>query len=271
MKTKGLIYREKWQDMKFNKLFIGFKHFISASEVECAQQCAEIIIQQLPDPIHVLDLGAGDGIVSLGFLEALSRSRQVSSYMATDFSTELVKILRSKKKDFKRYTEDIRFGWEDATTFIPSTRPHLIVAFNSWYGIPFREIPRYLSLLEPGGILAILLNSRDSITLDLTVQFKEPMYSVDDLVEWLNSTKLFYTRHKVVSQHLQRSDFLRNITLNPEGEVFFRYLLRRIDGSLEDIVPYLYLKPELYFKIPQELIVLEKQSINLTTQNIYKN
>lgn len=262
MKTRSLAYREKWQDPEFNKLFIGFKQFILASEIEAARQCAEIISQQLPDQIQVLDVGAGDGLVSLAFLETLSRHRKISGYIATDISQELVKLLKSKREDFKRYSESVNFLWADATDFRPIISPHLIVAFNSWYGISFQQIQRYLSFLEPGGSLAILLNSKDAITIDLTIEFVESMYSAEDLIEWLNENNVSYTHHQIISQRLQRSDFLSNVTINPKGELFFRYLLRRVKGSLEDIVTYLYQKPELYFKIPQEWIVLKKQSID---------
>jgi len=274
MKTKGLVYREKWQDLGFNKLFIGFKHFISSSEVECAQQCAEIIAQQLPDPIHVLDVGAGDGTVSLAFLEALSQSRQVSSYTAIDISKELVKMLNSKKEAFKRYSENIRFSQEDATTFIPARRPHLIVAFSSWFGMPIQEISRYLSLLEPGGMLAITLSSKASITIDLTIEYVEPMRSSEEVTEWLEAQEIYYVKYKIVSRDLERSNFLSGKNTHPEAETFFRYLLRRPLGAIGYIVPYLDQKPDLYFKTPKDLIILKEQELESfasTTLSIVKH
>jgi SAM-dependent methyltransferase len=261
MKTKSLVYREKWQDPEFNKLFIGFKEFISASEKECAGQCAEIIAQHLPEQIRVLDLGAGDGTVSLPFLEMLSRHRQISSYTAIDISAELVKILNSKMADFKKYSNEVHFQYADATQFIPATRPHLIVAFSSWFGLPLSEISRYLSLLEPGGTLAITLSSKASITIDLTIQFVEPMRSSEDIIEWLEANKLPYTQHQIVSRRLERTDFVNGKDTQPKAETFFRYLLRRPKGSIGYVVPHLQRKPDLYFKTPKDLVILKTQPL----------
>jgi SAM-dependent methyltransferase len=253
-------YKEKWQDPKFNDLFIGFKQFIATSEEKCAGQCAEIISQQLPNQIQVLDLGAGDGTVSLAFLETLSKYRQVSGYTAIDVSEELVKILNSKKKRFEQYSTDTYFLQADGTTFIPSIRPNLIVAFSSWFGIPLPEISRYLSILEPGGILAITLSSKASITIDLTIQFVEPMRSSEDIIEWLEVQKINYTKHEIISPCLERQDFINGKDTNPKAETFFRYLLREPENNINYIVPYLHTKSDLYFKTPKDLLLIEKQN-----------
>lgn len=260
MKTRSLIYREKWQDPIFNKLFIGFKQFMSASEVDAAGQCAEIIAPQLPDQIHVLDLGAGDGTVSLAFLEALSRHKQILSCTAVDISKELVEILNSKKEIFERYAENVYLLQEDATTFVPPTQPHLIVAFSSWFGIPIPEISRYLSLLESGGLLAIALSSKESITIDLTIRYVESMRSSEEIMVWLESNKIYYNQYKIISRLLERHHYVNDIATNPEAETFFRYLLRRPTGAIEDIVPYLHQQPDHYFKTPKDLILLKKQA-----------
>lgn len=256
--TETLKYKAKWQDSEFNKLFIGFKAYILSSEEACARQCAEIIAPQLPDrDVRVLELGAGDGLVSLAFLEVLRSYRRIAGYTAIDISPELVMTLESRVKDFKKYADEVGIECADAAHFVPAHQPHLIVAFNSWYGIQTHTAQRYLSLLAPAGLLAIVLSSRDSITIDLTTEFIEPMYASEDLYEWLKDAGISLVQHeKIVSQHLQKSSFLQGESLNPKGEIFFRYLLRRPEGSLDDIIPYLLQKPELYFKVPQDLMIL---------------
>lgn len=259
MKTNSLAYREKWQDPDFNKLFSGFKQFILPAELESGRYYAELVSRHLPDQVKVLDLGAGDGLVSLAFLEQLSQYKQISDYAAIDISKESLKALKAKQEEFKGYAGQVNFLGADATSFIPVTRPNLIMAFHSWYGISFQQIPRYLSFLEPDGVLAILLNSKNSIALDLTAQFVEPVDSAEALIEWLDANNIYYTRHPVICQQLKRSDFLANTNINPKGEIFFRYLLRRVTGNLDDITNYLHQKPEFYFQIPQELIILKKE------------
>jgi hypothetical protein len=260
--SEVLKYKEKWQDAEFNKLFIGFKQFISISEQDCARRCAEIIAPQLPDQdIQVLELGAGDGTVSLAFLEALSKYRSISSYTGIDLSEKLVVILKSKKENFRQYAQEVHFDCADATTFGSPTSPHLVVAFCSWFGIPFQEILRYISLLEANGVLAITLSSVNSITIDLTNEFVEPIRSSEELLEWLKSIEIAYTRHEIISRCLEREDYLDEANINPMAESFFRYLLRRPEGTIEHIIPYLNQKPDFYFKTPKDLILLKEQVV----------
>ena len=252
-------YKEKWQNSEFNQLFIGFKQFILPFEEECAHQSAELIAPQLPSrDIQLLDLGAGDGNVSLFFLEKLSEYKRLTHYTAIDISQELALILQSKEEIFKQYTQEVSCDCADILNFTPSIRPHLIIAFNSWFGVPFEEIRRYLALLEPGGILAIMLASKDSITIDLTAQFVEPIQSVEELLNWLIDEKFAFARYPLASRRIERSNFFQDSTINPAGEIFFRYLLRRTNSTLDDIIPYLKQKPELYFRMPKDLILLKK-------------
>jgi hypothetical protein len=106
--------------------------------------------------------------------------------------------------------------------------------------------------------LAITLSTRASITIDLTIEYVEPIRSSDDIIGWLDENKLDYTRHQIVSQRLERSNFVNGKNTNPEAETFFRYLLRRPAGSIEYIVPYLHQQPDIYFKTPKDLIILKK-------------
>jgi hypothetical protein len=134
------------------------------------------------------------------------------------------------------------------------------VAFSSWFGIPITEIWRYFSLLEPGGTLAIALSSKESITIDLTIRYVEPMRSSEEIMEWLESNNIYYTQHKVISRRLERHHYVNDKATNPEAETFFRYLLRRPTGAIDDIVPYLHQQPDHYFKTPKDLILLKKQA-----------
>jgi SAM-dependent methyltransferase len=252
-------YVQHWNDPRFNKIFLGFKAYIFTAEKQFATKVAEAIHQYLPSkPLAILDVGAGDGIVSLAFLENLSQYCQVGTYTGFDISPDLTEILASRKNEFNDLVGQFSCFQADASSFESRDQFDLIVSFNSWYGIPFTQVRKYQEMLSKGGVLAILLNSKQSITVDLTRQFIEPMTTAEDLEGWLQQNNISYTTLGLRSKLLSKSNFISDGNLITAAEPFYRYLLRRISGSLGDISWYLDQKSEQYFQIPQKLFVILK-------------
>jgi len=259
--AEALTYKEKWQDPVFADLFLGFKALILPAEREVVGRCADIIVSRLASTrVRVLEVGPGDGRVALAFLARLRHHVAVASYVAIDISPELVAILRRQEAAFLQYSESWEVKCADATHFVPRQPPDLVVAFNSWYGISFEEISRYFAMLQPGGLLAIVLSSREGITSDLTNTFAEPKHSAEDLITWLHTSHLPYSRFDIVSQRIGRADFVIGCAVQPKAEAFFRYLLRRPHGDFGDVLPYLSERSERYFNNPQVLILLQAPS-----------
>lgn len=257
MDEKSRRYASHWSNVGFQKIFLGFKKFILRAECDFAQQCARIIKKQIKrTKVDILEIGAGDGVVSQAFLTELATYKLIQHYTAFDKSKTLVDILRRRRTSFMHYSKKPEFFCEEAEHFIPNQMYDLIIAFNSWYGISLKEVQRYAGYLRPRGILCILLNSKQSITLDLTAHFVEKVLTAEDMISWLTKNCI---RHKVFSMRsnaMSKNDFISKNVLQRKALSFYRYLLRKPQGSLFYIIEYISRKQVGYFQIPQKLIII---------------
>lgn len=257
--TSTLTYKKHFLDGTLSSLFCGFKQFLQQSEQQAAAICAKTLLPSLSsNALRILDVGAGDGAVSLAFLQTLLQSARISvlQYVAIDVAPDLVTAFLRLTPGFTELRVNPKAHCADATSFCPADSPDLIVAFNSWYGVPFEEIQRYRTMLAPKGILAITLSSRSSITTDLTTHFVEPVVVSEDLEDYLISVGLSYRKQRIYSQILTKHNYVKEGMLVAHAKPLFRYLLRRPTGMLHDIVPYLESKSENYFQVPQDLFVI---------------
>ena len=243
-------------------LFSGFKRVILESELETARACAKAL-PQYSSPARILEIGTGSGEVSEAFLKelALFTGKKADYYAGLDISPSLVEKCSARILALQGCAERAKCVVGDGAVYddFPQPAPNLITAFNSWYGIPFSAIPRYVERLTPEGTLAILLNSEESVTLDLTRRFSDPMVAAEDLMAWLEIENVPYRADKIESTLLYKDTFLEaDGSIRQKTEVFFRYLLRRPIGDLVDAEDYLGSKPDEYFRIPQFFITISK-------------
>ena len=258
--SNDLVYKEHWGDPRFREIFFRFKDFVLDIDKDFAKQSADLIIPYLSqNKIDILEIGPGNGLVTLSFLERLTGYTEVRNYTGVDVSQEFIDLLESKRDQFKKFCQGrIVFECADASIYEIKKEADLIVAFNSWYGIPFEKVDDYLRALRSRGVLAILLNSRYNITTCLTREIAgENIIVSEDLNEWLSKRRVKHQRY-VLYSFTNREDFLNKKGLNPKAEFFYRYMLRRIDQPLSDIFEYLAKKTDNSFRLPQELIIIKK-------------
>jgi len=252
-------YKSRFQNPEFEKVFLGYKKYILRAEIEFSRKCAALIAPRLGySKVNILELGAGEGSVSLGFLQKFSKTKTIKKYTAIDLSPHLVDLLEKKENHFKRYVQDVYFECFDAEEYKPREKYELILALNSFYGISFTVIPRLFPHLQTEGIIAVLINSQNCLTLDLTRKFSEPMASAEDFIGWLDRKNIHYKVYDLKTKRLSKKDFILENKLNPSAELAFRYLLRRIHEPLEGVFEYLSKKSEGYFEIPQKLVLISK-------------
>lgn len=254
------IYKNHWQNQKHLDAFIAFKKFTLWSEEDFATQCAQILAGAIPqEKIKLLDIGVGDGLVTNFFLTELSQHKSITDYLGIELSVTFVEQAMKKLQHFKSLWP-IEVQNADALVFQPEQQMDLIVAFNSWYGIPFERIVDFRQALTTNGVLAILLNSESNLTIDVTSKFKpeEIVTSSEQLMRWLDSHGVNYQSHLITTQFANRNDFLSTEGLRKESVGFFEYLLR---GDIEDpqaIANYISGKPDAYFNLPQHLITISQ-------------
>lgn len=252
-------YRDRFKNPEFGRIFIGFKNYILDEEIDSAKKCASIILPHLEkSPLDLLELGAGEGSVSLGLLKEISKTHSINEYTAIDINSDFVNLLEKKRKQFKKFSQRVNFESSDARTYRLRKNYDAILSLNSFYGMPFKGILKFVSHLKTNGLIGILLNCEDSLTLDLTRKFVESMVSVEDLIKWLERQNIQYKTFNLMSNVLSKKDFVLQKELNPSAEFVYRYLLRRVHEPLDEIFKYVSKKPEKYFKIPQKLILIFK-------------
>ncbi len=257
-------YRNHFKKREFGKIFIKHKEFTLEADMDFTKECMSIISKKLnQNPIDVLEIGPGDGKISICFIQTISTRKKIHNYLGLEISPGFLKVLKSKQKALEKYSDIVRFKLKDATKFSTKQKYDLIVAFNSWYGIDFNKIPYFLSILKNNGIMSILLNSEKNITIDLTRKFAENIISSEDFCDWLDRKKIKYKSHRLISKVLSRKDFIRKNKLNPKAEFFYRYMIRKSTGSIEDIYELLSKKSDYSFRLPQDLIVIINGNLEL--------
>jgi len=255
--NKKAKYKQHFQDSEMEGLFLDFKKYYLDVDKEIANKCMSLLSKFLTtDQVDILDIGAGDGSVSLSCVESLSREKDIGKYVGVDISQKLVDLLEEKRKEFQKYVKQTSFECFDVDHFESKQSFDIVLAMNSFYGISFGVITDLLHSLKPQGIIAILLNSENNLTIDVTRNFVEPIMSGEDLIDWLHSKNIKHTAFDVDSDLIGRDDYLSGRRINKSCEPVLRYILRRPKGSLNDIVEYLLDKPDTYFQAPQKFIVI---------------
>lgn len=253
------IYGKHWDDKEFVDTFITFKNFTLVAEKEFAHLCSEIIVGPVPKPtVSILDIGTGNGVVSKYFIEKMLSLTSIASYIGIDIANHLTELTRTELLEHS-HTFSLTLQTADALTYEPPSKQDIIVAFNSWYGIPFDQIKVFRSHLTEGGVLAILLNSEQNLTIDIADKFKqeESVISSEMLMDWLTKAAIPFSAHFVTSQLFSSANFLNENGIVPEALDFLRYILRNDVSKISEITEYLKTKPEQYFKLPQHLVLIK--------------
>jgi SAM-dependent methyltransferase len=246
-------YKKHWSESNTGKDFIGFKQFIKKAEEDIVAQVGEHIISSLnKKKIDVLDVGPGEGSLSIQLVSQLSNSHEVSSYTGVEISDEMIKALESKKDKFAENAHKLNLIHGDAEEVSYSQSFDLITSLNSWYGLAPEAVKRLKQNLSGNGLLAILISSRESITVDLTEQFADSMFAAEDLKDWFNKSGVGYEEVKLTSDEFSKSQFLEK---SEKRTSFFNYLLRD-DYEVEQIEQYLESKPDEYFRLPHSLFMI---------------
>ncbi len=147
----------------------------------------------------------------------------------------------------------------DAASFHPRQFFDLIVSFNAWYGIPLEKIKYYRNFLNPDGCLILLLNSEQSITLDLTRTFVEKVLSAEELIAHLKDNKMSHTAIKVSNTSLSKSSIIQDNSIDQKAEAFFHYVLWGRNITSEKVIAHLAPKREAYFQMPQYVVIIKRQ------------
>lgn len=254
------IYKNHWHNQKHLDAFIAFKNFTLKSEEDFATQCAQILAKAVPQElIKLLDIGVGNGLVTNYFLTELSKYKTISHYLGIELSSDFAEQALKKLEHFKPILP-FEILNADALTFEPEPNIDLIIAFNSWYGIPFERIVDFRRALTSSGVFAVLLNSESNLTIDVTSKFKpeEIVLSSEQLMRWLDSQGINYKSHLITTKFTTRDKFLDADSLKQESIGFFEYLLRGEIENPQAIANYIKDKPEAYFNLPQHLVVISQ-------------
>lgn len=257
--------KNRYQDLyetnqNFIKTYRGFKQFIKKTEKKFIDHIIGIIKKNLlvrnENNLVILDIGGGDGKVSMPILRALSKDRHIN-YHYIDVSEVQLNSFRSSASKLNNATFHLkRESWQAYKT---KTRFDLIIALNSWYGIPIEYIPKLKVLLKPDGISILSIGSRKSISQDIPLFIgREKILSSEDILDYLKQNKLAYRRY-VLEVDTTIHDFLEGDNIQKAAESFFRYLLRDRYIPRTAITKRLKSKRgnKTYFSFPQHTFILK--------------
>lgn len=253
-------YRADYESPEFVAIFREFKHFLWSAEKEAGDFLVEKLHEQWPlpdnkDHLHVLEIGCGDGAMTKHVLHQLKQEYRIGTYTGIDVSEQL--LSEAKKELHTLSAESHQLIHQDANQFITDQKYDLIISLNSWYGVEQNKISYYQSLLNPTGILVILLNSQKNLIWQLRHMYDAQLLASEDVQLYLKKNNALFKQWQWDSKKWDHNHFCDNQGIKPEAIPFFQYVTRQtqLDKTLQSIVSKLAptaftLTQELFFIYP---------------------
>lgn len=260
--------KNRYQDLyetsrDFIKAYKGFKQFIKKPEKKFVDHITGIIKKNLlvknENKLVMLDIGGGDGKVSVPILRTLSKDRHIN-YHYIDVSGLQLNAFRTSASRLNNVSFHLkRKSWQAYKTKV---KFDLIIALNSWYGIALEYIPKLKILLKPNGIAILSIGSKESISQDIPLFIgEEKILSSEDILDYLRQNKIAFRRY-ILKSNTTVLDFLEGDNIRKEAKSFFRYLLRGKYIPRTAIIDRLKSKRrnKIYFSFPQHTFILKLQN-----------
>lgn len=257
-------YRADYESPQFVEIFKQFKHFIWSAEKEAGDFLVAKLHEEWPVPnnkdhLHVLEIGCGDGAMTKHVFHQLKQEYRIDTYTGIDVSEQL---LTEAKKEFHTLSaESHQLIKQDANQFTSDQKYDLIIAINSWYGLDLEKISYYQSLLNPTGILVILLNTQKNLIWQLRHIYDAQLLASEDIERHLQKKKVMFKKWEWESEKWGKSKFVDEKGIKKEALPFFQNVTRQIklDKTTANIIAKL---APAAFTLNQQLFFIYSDSLN---------
>ena len=180
-------YTRRWQTCNCYASFGEFKRTIKKGEDALISQTVSHVATRLDhskEMVRVLDLGCGNGELTVSFLAALGVQR--FSYTGVDCNA--VMLEQHALKNGPRNGPCILVE-TDMNAYSPSGSFDLIVSFNSVYSLLAENVTRFANYLYPSGLYILLMNSREGLFARINKSGRFGMVSDEDVEDLFRGTK----------------------------------------------------------------------------------
>jgi FolB domain-containing protein len=223
----------------FNNSFQEFKQKILESDSELLKLVSENLSSfvKQKNEISILDVGCGDGSISTLLYEEFNKHSKVSNYYGIDISATLINKFHEVLDDPNLFTLDV--GGASNLETLQISNFDLILAFNSWYGLTFDLVEKYLFKMKKDSKLVVVLNAPNNIFSVLTKITGESIMDSTKFQKYLEVKNIQFEKYDFVSTKIGKDLYFDQNGITDIAKQVIDYNTRmRKSGDLENILQY---------------------------------
>jgi FolB domain-containing protein len=241
----------------FNSSFIEFKQKIFESDKELLEEVSNKLASfvSAKNQISILDVGCGDGSISTLLYEEFNKLAKVTNYYGIDISPTLINKFHQSLDDSNLFTLGV--GGASNLETLQISNFDLILAFNSWYGLTFDLVEKYISQMKQNSKLVVVLNSPNNIFSILTKITGESIMDSSKFQKYLEIKNIPFEKHDFVSTKIGKNLYFNDNGITDIAKHVIEYNTRmRKAGDIDNILGYFedecFRNPNTFFVISKE-------------------